>query len=318
MVGNCILVELIFARPGIGLYISRAIDKADFNAIAGVTLVVGVLYVVTNIVVDALQSVADPESRSEGGTAAAAADHAVAPDQLVDVAPDAMGRAVPRHYLVTIWGPRRSPTSSSASPCSRRCSSAVTSLPRARRHGTPQLVLRSELLLLPISVLMVALVGSGAGARPGWSIRLSGVRVRRHGQHDRPARVLFRMAGRALDPGCQHRTRGMASAMMLGPLIGGISIAAFGLGAAFAIPAALLFCSVPLLWFRRDGARHRVGSDHGTAAGGATGAIGVAAPLPGARGVLLVTVICNLCYFAFIPLVPGDRQNLNAGRSCRG
>lgn len=60
MIGNCILVELIFARPGIGLYIARAIDKADFNAIAGVTLVVGVLYVVTNIVVDALQSVADP------------------------------------------------------------------------------------------------------------------------------------------------------------------------------------------------------------------------------------------------------------------
>ena len=60
MVGNCILVELIFARPGIGLYIARAIDKADFNAIAGVTLVVGLLYVVTNIVVDVLQSVADP------------------------------------------------------------------------------------------------------------------------------------------------------------------------------------------------------------------------------------------------------------------
>ncbi|WP_205266630.1 ABC transporter permease [Mycolicibacterium sphagni] len=60
MVGNCILVELIFARPGIGLYISRAIDKADFNAIAGVTLVVGALYVVTNIVIDMLQSLADP------------------------------------------------------------------------------------------------------------------------------------------------------------------------------------------------------------------------------------------------------------------
>lgn len=60
MVGNCILVELIFARPGIGMYVARAIDKADFNAIAGVTLVVGVLYVVTNIAVDVLQSVADP------------------------------------------------------------------------------------------------------------------------------------------------------------------------------------------------------------------------------------------------------------------
>lgn len=60
MVGNCILVELIFARPGIGFYIARAIDKADFNAIAGVTLMIGLLYVMTNIVVDALQSVADP------------------------------------------------------------------------------------------------------------------------------------------------------------------------------------------------------------------------------------------------------------------
>ena len=43
VIGNCILVELIFARPGIGLYIARAIDKADFNAIAGVTLVIGAL-----------------------------------------------------------------------------------------------------------------------------------------------------------------------------------------------------------------------------------------------------------------------------------
>jgi peptide/nickel transport system permease protein len=60
LVGNCILVEFIFARPGIGLFLSQAIDEGDFNSIAGVTLVVGLLYVVTNIVVDALQSVADP------------------------------------------------------------------------------------------------------------------------------------------------------------------------------------------------------------------------------------------------------------------
>jgi len=59
-VGNAILVELIFARPGIGLFVAQAIDVGDFNAIAGVTLVMGVLYVVANIIVDALQSVADP------------------------------------------------------------------------------------------------------------------------------------------------------------------------------------------------------------------------------------------------------------------
>jgi ABC-type dipeptide/oligopeptide/nickel transport system permease component len=60
MVGNAILVELIFARPGIGLYVSNAIEQGDFNAIAGVTLAMGLIYVVTNVVVDVLQSVADP------------------------------------------------------------------------------------------------------------------------------------------------------------------------------------------------------------------------------------------------------------------
>jgi ABC-type dipeptide/oligopeptide/nickel transport system permease component len=60
MIGNSIVVEIIFARPGIGLYISQAIGSGDFNAIAGVTLVVGLLYVAANLVVDLLQSVADP------------------------------------------------------------------------------------------------------------------------------------------------------------------------------------------------------------------------------------------------------------------
>jgi peptide/nickel transport system permease protein len=60
MIGNSILVELIFARPGIGLFISQAINKGDFNTIAGITLVVGLLYVIANIVVDLLQSLADP------------------------------------------------------------------------------------------------------------------------------------------------------------------------------------------------------------------------------------------------------------------
>ena len=51
---------MIFARPGIGLYISQAITAGDFNTIAGVTLVVGLLYVVANVVVDMLQAIADP------------------------------------------------------------------------------------------------------------------------------------------------------------------------------------------------------------------------------------------------------------------
>lgn len=60
MIGNSIVVEMIFARPGIGLFIAQAISKGDFNTIAGVTLVIGVLYVLANIVVDLMQAVADP------------------------------------------------------------------------------------------------------------------------------------------------------------------------------------------------------------------------------------------------------------------
>jgi peptide/nickel transport system permease protein len=60
LIGSSIVVEMIFARPGIGLYISQAITAGDFNTIAGVTLVVGLLYVVANVVVDMLQAIADP------------------------------------------------------------------------------------------------------------------------------------------------------------------------------------------------------------------------------------------------------------------
>lgn len=60
MIGNSIVVETIFARPGIGLYIAQAIGKGDFNTIAGITLVIGFLYVVANIIVDLLQAAADP------------------------------------------------------------------------------------------------------------------------------------------------------------------------------------------------------------------------------------------------------------------
>ena len=60
MIGNSILVEMIFARPGLGLFLSQAIYKGDFNTIAGVTLVIGSLYVFANIAVDVLQAAADP------------------------------------------------------------------------------------------------------------------------------------------------------------------------------------------------------------------------------------------------------------------
>ncbi len=60
MFAGVVVVETIFAWPGIGLYIDQSIPQADFPAIAGVTLVLGIGYVVINAVVDILQAVVDP------------------------------------------------------------------------------------------------------------------------------------------------------------------------------------------------------------------------------------------------------------------
>jgi peptide/nickel transport system permease protein len=60
MFAGVVVVETVFAWPGIGLYTDQSIPQADFPAIAGVTLVLGAFYVVINAVVDILQVVIDP------------------------------------------------------------------------------------------------------------------------------------------------------------------------------------------------------------------------------------------------------------------
>ena len=61
--GATIVVETIFAFPGVGLYISQAIAKGDFNTIAAITIVLGLLYVLANTVVDLVQALLDPRIR---------------------------------------------------------------------------------------------------------------------------------------------------------------------------------------------------------------------------------------------------------------
>ncbi|UXA17758.1 MFS transporter [Mycobacterium sp. SMC-4] len=127
--------------------------------------------------------------------------------------------------------------------------------------------------------------------------------------------LLFCMAGP------RHATRVLnaevtatACAMMLGPLVGGLCIAGFGIGAAFGVLALLLGCSIPLLWIstRRLSTASPVVLSVPTQTAGQRhwrvlrnrGALQV---------ILLVTVICNVCYFAFIPLVPVIARRLDSG-----
>jgi peptide/nickel transport system permease protein len=59
-----VVVEQIFAWPGIGYYAAQSIPVGDFPAISGVTLVLGLFYVLINALVDILQRVADPRVRA--------------------------------------------------------------------------------------------------------------------------------------------------------------------------------------------------------------------------------------------------------------
>ncbi|WP_374596561.1 ABC transporter permease [Sphingosinicella sp.] len=59
-----VIVETIFAWPGAGSYVLNAIFSLDFPVIMGFTVIVSVVYVVTNLLVDLVYLVIDPQIRS--------------------------------------------------------------------------------------------------------------------------------------------------------------------------------------------------------------------------------------------------------------
>lgn len=61
--GSILIIEEIFAWPGLGQYTVQAINKGDFATISGVTMTLGALYVGANLIVDLLQAAADPRIR---------------------------------------------------------------------------------------------------------------------------------------------------------------------------------------------------------------------------------------------------------------
>ena len=60
---NVVIIESIFGWPGLGLYTAQSISRNDFPAIAGVTLTLGILYIVVNTIIDICQAIADPRLR---------------------------------------------------------------------------------------------------------------------------------------------------------------------------------------------------------------------------------------------------------------
>lgn len=60
LLSGAFLVEIIFSWPGIGFYTVNAIMSMDFNAIMTTTLLVSVVYTLTNLAVDILYVAIDP------------------------------------------------------------------------------------------------------------------------------------------------------------------------------------------------------------------------------------------------------------------
>jgi peptide/nickel transport system permease protein len=65
MIGGTVLVESIFALPGLGRFTIDAINNRDFMALQGAVVVLTVGFVVINFLVDILHGVIDPRIRAE-------------------------------------------------------------------------------------------------------------------------------------------------------------------------------------------------------------------------------------------------------------
>lgn len=67
MLGNAFVVEFVFSWPGLGRYGVDALLNTDYNAIVGLTLVIGLWFALVNSIVDGLYSYLDPRIRLDSG-----------------------------------------------------------------------------------------------------------------------------------------------------------------------------------------------------------------------------------------------------------
>ena len=61
---GAVLTETVFAWPGLGLYITRALFNSDMNAVLGGTVLVGAVFIGVNLFCDLLYKIFDPRLRN--------------------------------------------------------------------------------------------------------------------------------------------------------------------------------------------------------------------------------------------------------------
>jgi peptide/nickel transport system permease protein len=60
---GAVITETVFSWPGIGLYLTVSLLNADMNAVLGATLVIGLVYVLLNLLSDMAYRLLDPRVR---------------------------------------------------------------------------------------------------------------------------------------------------------------------------------------------------------------------------------------------------------------
>jgi peptide/nickel transport system permease protein len=63
LLAGAVVVETVFAWPGLGTYAYNSILQSDYNAIMGFTLFTGAVFIAVNLLVDIAQAVLDPRGR---------------------------------------------------------------------------------------------------------------------------------------------------------------------------------------------------------------------------------------------------------------
>ena len=68
ILGGAVIIEQIFAWPGVGLLAFDAIGKRDYPVILGITMVVGAAIMITSVIVDIVYVLLDPRVSVAGGS----------------------------------------------------------------------------------------------------------------------------------------------------------------------------------------------------------------------------------------------------------
>ncbi len=63
LLGGAVIIETVFAFPGVGTMLLTAVNQRDYPVVMGVTLVIALLYTITNLVVDFIYMWLNPRIR---------------------------------------------------------------------------------------------------------------------------------------------------------------------------------------------------------------------------------------------------------------